>query len=93
MSYHNMRAFGLESARAASVMFDDWLKEAATAEPETRARRLGDWTSAPGARAAHPREEHLIPLMVVAGAAGDDPGRITFNDDFAHVRISAVHYG
>jgi hypothetical protein len=31
--------------------------------------------------------------MVVAGAAGDDPGRVTFNDDFMRTRISALHYG
>ena len=32
--------------------------------------RLTAWASAPGARGAHPREEHLLPLMVIAGAAG-----------------------
>ena len=93
MSYHNMRDFGTTTAQRASLVFDDWLKEAATADPQTRARRLGDWTSAPGARYAHPREEHLIPLMVVAGAAGQDAGRITFNEDLMSARVSAVQYG
>jgi aromatic ring-opening dioxygenase catalytic subunit (LigB family) len=93
MSYHNMRDFGTTTAHQASLVFDAWLKEAATADPETRARRLGDWASAPGARHAHPREEHLIPLMVVAGAAGDDAGRITFNEDLMSARVSAVQYG
>ena len=72
MSYHNMRDFGTTTAHRPSLVFDAWLQQAATADPETRARRLGDWASAPGARQAHPREEHLLPLMVVAGAAGDD---------------------
>ena len=27
-----------------------------------------------GAREAHPREDHLLPLLVVAGAAGADSG-------------------
>lgn len=35
---------------------------------------LMDWTKAPSARLCHPREEHLLPLMVVAGAAGQDVG-------------------
>ena len=93
MSYHNMRDLRSASGRGASLAFDTWLKEAATAPPATRARLLGDWTSAPAARHAHPREEHLIPLMVVAGAAGDDVGRITFNDDMMGARISAFAYG
>jgi aromatic ring-opening dioxygenase catalytic subunit (LigB family) len=93
MSYHNMRDFGTTTAHRASLVFDAWLKEAATADPETRARRLGDWASAPGARHAHPREEHLLPLMVVAGAAGDDAGRITFNEDVMSARVSAIQCG
>jgi len=93
MSYHNMRDFGTTTAHRASLVFDAWLKDAATAEPVTRAQRLGDWASAPGARHAHPREEHLIPLMVVAGAARDDVGVITFNEDLMNARVSAVQYG
>lgn len=93
MSYHNMRDFGTTTAHQASLAFDNWLKEAATADPETRVRRLGDWASAPGAQHAHPREEHLLPLMVVAGAAGEDVGRITFNEDLMNARVSAVQYG
>ena len=93
MSYHNLRDLRTESAQQVSRLFDGWLKETVTADPSTRARRLADWTSAPGARQAHPREEHLLPLMVVAGAAGKDPGRITFNEDWMRVRISAVEYG
>jgi len=31
--------------------------------------------------------------MVVAGAAGNDVGRIAFSDDFMGTRISAVHFG
>jgi aromatic ring-opening dioxygenase catalytic subunit (LigB family) len=93
MSYHNMRDFGTTTAQRASVVFDAWLKDAATAEPATRARQLADWASAPSARHAHPREEHLIPLMVVAGAAGNDAGRITFNEEVMSARVSAVQYG
>ena len=48
---------------------------------------------APAARAAHPREEHLMPLMVAAGAAGDDRAVVGFNDTFAGLRLSAYHFG
>ncbi|HEX5660976.1 MAG TPA: class III extradiol ring-cleavage dioxygenase [Polyangiales bacterium] len=92
MSYHNMRGFG-GAGRAASESFDSWLRDAATAAPAERNRLLGTWASAPSARAAHPREEHLLPLMVVAGAALEDRGRTAFNDTFANVRLSAFHYG
>jgi aromatic ring-opening dioxygenase catalytic subunit (LigB family) len=93
MSYHNLRELRSASAPESSRVFDTWLRGAATANSESRARLLESWSSAPEARRAHPREEHLLPLMVVAGAAGSDAGRVTFNDDFMRARISAVHYG
>ena len=40
-----------------------------------------------------PREEHLMPLMVVAGAAGDDIGRASFNGKIMGVRLSAHDFG
>ena len=92
MSYHNMRGFGGRGSQDADE-FDAWLRAAATAEPAERARLLASWSTAPKARAAHPREEHLLPLMVIAGAAGEDQGRTAYNDTFAGVRVSAFHYG
>jgi len=93
MSYHNMRGLMTGSGRETSTTFDAWLREATSADPKTRDDRLRDWKSAPAARQAHPREEHLLPLMVVAGAAGEDVGRITFNEDWMNARISAIHFG
>lgn len=92
MSYHNMRGFR-GPGRADADTFDTWLRAAATAAPAERTRLLGAWASAPAARAAHPREEHLLPLMVIAGAAGDDQGATAYNDTFATVRVSAFQYG
>ena len=92
MSYHNMRGFG-GRGRDASEKFDAWLREAATADAETRAQKLEDWARAPSAREAHPREEHLLPLLVVAGAAGDDRGAVGWNGTYGGVRLSAFHYG
>jgi aromatic ring-opening dioxygenase catalytic subunit (LigB family) len=93
LSYHNLRALMARGASRTALIFDEWLGKAATAAPETRTKLLTEWESAPEARSAHPREEHLLPLMVVAGAAGDDVGRITFRDEWMGVRISAYQYG
>jgi aromatic ring-opening dioxygenase catalytic subunit (LigB family) len=92
MSYHNMRGFG-GRGRAAAETFDEWLGDAARAAPAERDSQLSSWDRAPSARDAHPREEHLLPLMVVAGAAGNDRGRVAFNDTFSGVKISAFQFG
>ena len=93
MSFHNLRIFGSARAKAVSEEFDPWLREAAKAEPAERDRRLVEWQKAPAARAAHPREEHLLPLMVVAGAAGEDRGELAYSGTFMGARLSAFHYG
>jgi aromatic ring-opening dioxygenase catalytic subunit (LigB family) len=93
MTFHNLRAFRDPRSLPIAETFDAWLRTAATAEPVERDRMLVNWESAPAARAAHPREEHLLPLMVIAGAAGDDRGTIPYNGTFAGLRLSAYHYG
>ena len=94
MSFHNMRAFaGAGSWLEASKQFDAWLGEAACAEPARRDEALADWARAPAARESHPREEHLLPLMVVAGAAGDDRGERVFRDEVMGAVVSAFRYG
>ena len=93
LSYHNMRGFRSAAARPASQAFDAWLREAATGDPEARARALVAWSSAPSARASHPREEHLLPLMVVSGAAEHERGVVAYNDTYAGVWVSALHFG
>jgi aromatic ring-opening dioxygenase catalytic subunit (LigB family) len=93
MSFHNLRAFMDPRSRPVAATFDAWLQETTLLPAAERDRRLGAWASAPAARAAHPREEHLLPLMVVAGAAGSDPGRIGYSGTLAGLRISAHHFG
>jgi aromatic ring-opening dioxygenase catalytic subunit (LigB family) len=41
---------------------------------------LAAWEAAPSARAAHPREEHLLPLMVAVGAARGDMAELTYHE-------------
>ena len=93
MTFHNMRGFGNPQARPVSEQFDEWLAAAATSEPAERDERLAAWANAPSARLAHPREEHLLPLMVVAGAAGADRGKVAFAGNVMGVRISGYQYG
>lgn len=91
-SFHNLRTFMDGDPRAATA-FDAWLTETATADPATRERRLVAWESAPAARASHPREEHLLPLMVAAGAARREPGRRVFHDIIGRKPFSGYAFG
>jgi len=94
MIFHNLRAlFGGVDVRERSKRFDDWLGETVAAEPEVRERRLIRWAAAPEARFAHPREEHLLPLMVAAGAAGGEPGVRVFNDTIMGAVTSGFRFG
>lgn len=93
MTFHNLRAFGDPKSVPVSEAFDAWLRDAATRPQAERDARLTDWASAPSARLAHPREEHLLPLMVVAGAAGADAGHVTYNGSVMGARLSAYQFG
>jgi aromatic ring-opening dioxygenase catalytic subunit (LigB family) len=92
MTYHNLRAFGPQAAPV-SETFDAWLRETATLPEGERDRRLVDWKNAPAAQQAHPREEHLLPLMVVAGAARADRGTRAYDGTILGLRVSAYHFG
>ena len=83
LSYHNLRAFGPQ-AHVPAKAFDDWLETTMLhTSPAERSQRLLDWEAAPSARFAHPREEHLLPLMVAVGAAeGDHAVRVYHEDAF-----------
>ena len=95
MSFHNMRGYGDPRYAPISDDFDRWLTDAAEAEPTRRAQALAGWAEAPSARLSHPprAEEHLLPLMLVAGAAGDDHGRRVFSDRVLETRLSAFCFG
>ncbi len=95
MSFHNLRVRSMDNTLIpGSQLFDDWLGQA-VCQPDVRARNadLSNWSQAPAARYAHPREEHLLPLMVAAGAAGEDRGTRTFNDVMMGWRISGFRFG
>lgn len=93
MSYHNLPEFLSSSPAAGAAAFDAWLAETATAAPALRNERLRTWQRAPDAQLAHPREEHLLPLMVAAGAARDDRGARDFCDYIIGTPISGYRFG
>ena len=93
MSYHNMRGFMTGSALPHSKAFDGWLGDVVARPAAERSEALSSWKKAPSARECHPREEHLLPLMVAAGAAGEDPGEAVFRDEVMNVAVSAVRFG
>ena len=93
MSYHNMSGFMTPGAGEVSAAFDAWLTGVCEGPPTERATQLARWADAPFARAAHPREEHLLPLMVCAGAAGGDTGERSFTDVVMAATVSGFRFG
>jgi aromatic ring-opening dioxygenase catalytic subunit (LigB family) len=94
LTYHNMAGFGRASSTAPAQAFEDYLHRA-IGQPDaaTRNQMLVAWESAPAARLAHPREDHLLPLMVVAGAAQADRGERIFVDHVMQVPMASYQFG
>jgi 4,5-DOPA dioxygenase extradiol len=83
-SFHNMRAFAWEGTGQpdpANDAFQNWLIETCTGSisQTEREQRLVNWEKAPSARYCHPREEHLLPLHVCLGMAGNQ-GKLVYDD-------------
>jgi len=79
MAVHNLRdmqfTLGDPTPLPYTVSFDEALKDAVTTAPEKREQALVDLLKRPDARMAHPYFDHLLPIHVGAGAAGDDVGK------------------
>ena len=92
-SFHNLSTFA-DGEAAAATAFDDWLTAAVTdPAPAARDAALENWSAAPFARACHPREEHLLPLMVAAGAAPEARGSRAFHEIIGGKPISGYAFG
>jgi len=94
LSYHNLRAFNAQGA-AASHQFDDWLQQTMALPSAERSAQLLKWEQAPAARMAHPREEHLLPLMVVVGAAEGETADMPYHEDafMGSLAVSSFRFG
>ena len=92
MSFHNLRGYFKAETRERARDFDAWLTKAVESPAAARDALLTGWREAPFAAYSHPREEHLIPLMVAAGAGGLAPGIRIFGDEPMGAAISAYRF-
>lgn len=79
MAVHNLRdmqfTWGNPRPLPYTASFDEALKDAVTGDPGGREGAMAALLERPDARQAHPYFDHLLPIHVGAGAAGEDRGR------------------
>lgn len=92
MSFHNMRGYGDPRFTAPSEAFDAWLTRTAALTGAARAGELARWEQAPAARLSHPEAEHLLPLMVAAGAS-EGTGERIYSEKVMETIISGFRFG
>lgn len=85
LSYHNMKEFRKFKAGdgvdgIANQNFDNFLNEVCTGDLQNR-KKILEWQEQPEAFESHPLREadHLMPLIVNAGAGGSQPGKKVFD--------------
>ncbi|KAH0538225.1 hypothetical protein FGG08_005194 [Glutinoglossum americanum] len=82
MAVHNLRDSRFSLSRSEpmpyAISFDEALHSAAIAPPAERQGKLAGLLKREDAREAHPSFEHLLPIHVGAGAAGNDVGTRIF---------------
>ncbi len=96
MSFHNMRGFRQPTPALvqAGRDFDSWLVASLVDTPQqSRDAAIEAWAAAPGARAAHPAEDHLVPLFVAAGAGGSDRATLSYADTLLGYPVSGFRFG
>ncbi|XP_026749367.2 uncharacterized protein LOC113510137 [Galleria mellonella] len=90
MSYHNMGEFKKaesdDNRLIVNDKFDEFLNEVCTGDADEMKDRLTTWMEVPGGLESHPLGEadHLMPLIVNAGAGGAHPGTNIFKSVFIY---------
>lgn len=97
LSFHNLMVFRSPDPAMAEQArrFDDWLVQTCTdtaLDAASREKQLTDWQQAPAARVCHPREEHLLPCHVCAGAAGGRPATAVYRRPLYGKAVSALQW-
>lgn len=80
MSVHNLRHLMMMAGKGKTMpyaaTFDDALKVAVETKPgDQRDENMVDLLTRQDARQAHPTFEHLLPIHIAVGAAGEDEGK------------------
>lgn len=91
-SFHDLRTY-FNGQAGIENRFDDWLTDAVIGDPAQRESLLVKWAEAPGARASHPKADHLIPLMVAAGAGEGGDAAQVYEDVVAEKQFSGYRFG
>jgi aromatic ring-opening dioxygenase catalytic subunit (LigB family) len=86
MSYHNLRVM---DGAVPSTEFHHWLDGALAGDAGHRRHALAGWAAAPSGRASHPREEHLLPLMVASASGSDEPATKVWAGAFGSTPVGA----
>ncbi|KAK9863442.1 hypothetical protein WJX84_012372 [Apatococcus fuscideae] len=103
-SYHNLRDMlggGMsmvapEDVKQQIKVFNTDLRAALTDgrhNPEQREQRLAHWEQLAGARRCHPREEHLLPLMVAFGAGGCSAAEVIYDGAIGDYEVLSFQFG
>ncbi|KDR94157.1 Aromatic ring-opening dioxygenase, catalytic subunit, LigB family [Peptoclostridium litorale DSM 5388] len=92
-SFHNMRRFDFEGKNTVDPLndeFQDKLIEICCGEKNEEKKREDfiHWENIPGARYCHPREEHLLPLLVCVGLSKGVAAKV-FDDYILGKRATA----
>ncbi|ACE85523.1 DODA-type extradiol aromatic ring-opening family dioxygenase [Cellvibrio japonicus] len=98
MSFHNMRAFfsGDPAVTPKSLAFHQWLSGTmGETDVAVTEQQLVHWQAGPQARFSHPREEHLLPLLVCFGAASaaGQPAQQVYEGLFFNTWIAGYRWG
>jgi aromatic ring-opening dioxygenase catalytic subunit (LigB family) len=92
-SFHNMRSTG-ERAKKASLEFDKMLRQVLLkTSPKERFINLLACLNSPCGHYSHPRTDHIIPLLVVLGAAENDPASCIFSNYIMQFATSSYAFG
>jgi aromatic ring-opening dioxygenase catalytic subunit (LigB family) len=92
-SYHNLAELFGPTTSEVSGAFDAWLTETMVEHNgEDRYQRLLAWRDAPGARRAHPRDDHFLPVLVATGAADSEAAVRNYHES-AHKQGDMVSSG